>query len=289
MAHRLHAMGASGYEQGFALSLHPERLLQPLKRKKPTTYFVNSMSDLFHEDIPDNFLDQVMDVIRQTPQHGLFPTEWQQCFGVDDPAVQQALETLRTHTQPRGDVFDIGQSAPAKTKDDIIIDLVRNPKKLAGMLNLTEEQAKNVRSLIIGGGTGGIHRVLSQHLGDELSAVLGALALFRPRTVVWAMGVPMYVIVAFAIWAAMDLLGMFQPDGVAHASHLAGMAYGGAYGLFLRRERPSPRKKDAKEREGDLPSEEDLDRWEREWMVRESGWKQYKPMLSIRFQTRCSR
>ena len=69
MAHRLHAMGASGYEQCFALSLHPDRLSQPLKRKKPTTYFVNSMSDLFHENIPDNFLDQVMDVARQTPQH----------------------------------------------------------------------------------------------------------------------------------------------------------------------------------------------------------------------------
>ena len=69
MAHRLQAMGASGYEQCFSLSLHPERLLQPLKRKKPTTYFVNSMSDLFHRDIPDDFLDQVMDVIRQTPQH----------------------------------------------------------------------------------------------------------------------------------------------------------------------------------------------------------------------------
>ena len=69
MAHRLHAMGALGYEQCFALSLHPDRLSQPLKRKKPTTYFVNSMSDLFHENIPDNFLDQVMDVVRQTPQH----------------------------------------------------------------------------------------------------------------------------------------------------------------------------------------------------------------------------
>ena len=69
MAHRLHAMGASGYEQCFALSLHPDRLSQPLKRKKRTTYFVNSMSDLFHENIPDNFLDQVMDVVRQTPQH----------------------------------------------------------------------------------------------------------------------------------------------------------------------------------------------------------------------------
>ncbi len=69
MARRLHAMGARGYERGFALSLHPERLSQPLKRKKPTTYFVNSMSDLFHEDIPDDFLDQVMEVIRKTPQH----------------------------------------------------------------------------------------------------------------------------------------------------------------------------------------------------------------------------
>ncbi|HFD86484.1 MAG TPA: phage Gp37/Gp68 family protein, partial [Gammaproteobacteria bacterium] len=69
MAHRLHAMGAPGYEQGFSLSLHPDRLSQPLKRKKPTIYFVNSMSDLFHEAIPDSFLDQVMDVIQKTPQH----------------------------------------------------------------------------------------------------------------------------------------------------------------------------------------------------------------------------
>lgn len=69
MAHRLHAMRAPGYDDGFKLALHPERLSQPLNRKKPTVYFVNSMSDLFHEDIPDSFLDQVMDVIRSTPHH----------------------------------------------------------------------------------------------------------------------------------------------------------------------------------------------------------------------------
>lgn len=69
MAHRLHAMGAPGYEDGFRLTLHPERLSQPMDRKKSTVYFVNSMSDLFHEDIPDSFLDSVMDVIRRTPQH----------------------------------------------------------------------------------------------------------------------------------------------------------------------------------------------------------------------------
>jgi protein gp37 len=69
MARRLHAMGAPGYENEFELAILPERLIQPLQRKKPTVYFVNSMSDLFHEDIPDQFLDQVFSIIRQTPQH----------------------------------------------------------------------------------------------------------------------------------------------------------------------------------------------------------------------------
>lgn len=69
MANRLKSMGAKGYENGFDLSVLPERLTQPLKRRKPTTYFVNSMSDLFHNDIPFSFLDQVFDVIKRTPQH----------------------------------------------------------------------------------------------------------------------------------------------------------------------------------------------------------------------------
>jgi protein gp37 len=69
MAKRLQAMGARGYENGFDLSLLPERLEQPLKRRKPTTYFVNSMSDLFHNDISFEFLDKVFDVIKRTPQH----------------------------------------------------------------------------------------------------------------------------------------------------------------------------------------------------------------------------
>lgn len=62
-------MGTPGYENGFKLTILPERLIQPIQRKKPTVYFVNSMSDLFHEEISDDFLDQVFSVIRQTPQH----------------------------------------------------------------------------------------------------------------------------------------------------------------------------------------------------------------------------
>jgi protein gp37 len=69
MATRLQAMGARGYDNGFKLSVLPERLTEPLKRRKPTMYFVNSMSDLFHNGISFEFLDQVFDVIRRTPQH----------------------------------------------------------------------------------------------------------------------------------------------------------------------------------------------------------------------------
>ena len=69
MARRLKAMKAKGYQHGFALTLQPNRLQEPLRRKKPTVYFVNSMSDLFHEDIPDGYIWQVFDVIKHSPQH----------------------------------------------------------------------------------------------------------------------------------------------------------------------------------------------------------------------------
>lgn len=69
MAKRLNAMGTPGYENGFVLTLLPERLNDPIKRKKPTVYFVNSMSDLFHDRVPDAYIGKVFEVIAQTPQH----------------------------------------------------------------------------------------------------------------------------------------------------------------------------------------------------------------------------
>ncbi|MDO8415381.1 MAG: phage Gp37/Gp68 family protein [Agitococcus sp.] len=69
MAARLKAMGVVCYEDGFQLKLLPDRLQEPLRRKKATVYFVNSMSDLFHEDVPFAYIDQVFDVIRKAKQH----------------------------------------------------------------------------------------------------------------------------------------------------------------------------------------------------------------------------
>ncbi len=69
MAKRLQAMGMRGYEHGFKLALMPERLTEPLERKKPTVYFVNSMSDLFHERVPFDYVRRVFDVMARSPQH----------------------------------------------------------------------------------------------------------------------------------------------------------------------------------------------------------------------------
>ncbi|MCF7976840.1 MAG: phage Gp37/Gp68 family protein [Chromatiaceae bacterium] len=69
MAGRLKAMGTPGYEHGFELTLLPQRLDAPLRRRTPTVYFVNSMSDLFHESIPFDYIQRVIDVIARAHWH----------------------------------------------------------------------------------------------------------------------------------------------------------------------------------------------------------------------------
>ena len=69
MALRLKAMGNPSYTNGFSVTMHEDALELPLKWKKPQTIFVNSMSDLFHEDIPLEFILRVFDVIRRADWH----------------------------------------------------------------------------------------------------------------------------------------------------------------------------------------------------------------------------
>jgi protein gp37 len=57
------------FPNGFALTLRPEALDVPLRWRRPRTIFVNSMSDLFHTDVPEDYLQLVFDVMRRTPQH----------------------------------------------------------------------------------------------------------------------------------------------------------------------------------------------------------------------------
>jgi protein gp37 len=57
------------FPEGFKLTLHPERLEQPKRWRTPSRIFVNSMSDLFHEDVPFSYIQDIFSVMRETPWH----------------------------------------------------------------------------------------------------------------------------------------------------------------------------------------------------------------------------
>ncbi|MBE9585559.1 phage Gp37/Gp68 family protein [Mucilaginibacter sp. JRF] len=69
MSRRLKAMGVEKYKDGFKIRIHPDALSIPYSWKKPKVVFVNSMSDLFHDEIPLDFIKAVFSVMNNTPQH----------------------------------------------------------------------------------------------------------------------------------------------------------------------------------------------------------------------------
>jgi hypothetical protein len=81
----------------------------------------------------------------------------------------------------RGDGFDIGEESPkfgqsgnqSRMPQEQVINIIQNPSKLAEMLDLTEEQAKNVAAVIAAGGAGVIHKLLADHLGSEIAGAIG--------------------------------------------------------------------------------------------------------------------
>lgn len=68
-AERFRGVPGHPYEQGFDLKLVPEKLAEPLKWTKPKTIFVNSMSDLFHKGVPDDYIEAVVRVMRLANWH----------------------------------------------------------------------------------------------------------------------------------------------------------------------------------------------------------------------------
>lgn len=69
MAKRLHAMGNARYENEFKVTLHPDLIAFPRKLRQPRVIFVNSMSDLFHEQVPFEFIVRVFETMEACQQH----------------------------------------------------------------------------------------------------------------------------------------------------------------------------------------------------------------------------
>jgi protein gp37 len=149
MAKRLQAMGAPGYENGFEFMLMPERLEMPLKIKKPTKFFVNSMSDLFHEKMPFDFLDKVFQVMQLTPQHKyqiltkrekVLETYCSQRVIPDNVWLGVSVESAKTKHR-----IDILREIPARIRFLSVEPLIAD----VGALNLT-----GIHWVIVGGESG---------------------------------------------------------------------------------------------------------------------------------------
>ena len=170
MAKRLHAMGVRGYEEDFKLTLVPARLEEPLKRKKPTTYFVNSMSDLFHEQVPDTYIQQVFDVIRQTPQHTYqiltkradrLPDFFSNCDAPENAWIGVSVEN-RKHGLPRIDAL---RKIRAKIRFLSVEPLLED----LGKINL-----RGIHWVIVGGESGPKGPPHETGMGDQHSASMRA-------------------------------------------------------------------------------------------------------------------
>ncbi len=94
-----------------------------------------------------------------------------------DDEIRQALETIQKHSVRRGDGFDVGGAGTVQdTGGKANLSALLNPQTLMQTLNLTQVQAENIRSLIVGGGTAGIYKLLNKHLGSELAGAIAGLA-----------------------------------------------------------------------------------------------------------------
>lgn len=157
MSRRLKAMGQVKYKDGFKLILHPDSLTEPLKWIKPHTIFVCSMSDLFHKDVPDDFIDKVMDVILHTPQHN---------YQILTKRAERMAEYFMNKDIPTNAWVGVTvEAAASKNRIDFLRNLKASVKFLSceplledlGILNLD-----NINWVIVGGESGNKARPMSE-------------------------------------------------------------------------------------------------------------------------------
>lgn len=153
MARRLQAMRLDKYRNGFELTMHEEALLEPLQWKKPHNIFVCSMSDLFHEKVPFDFVDRIMDTIRKSPQHR---------YQILTKRSERMIEYFKT-TQIPQNVW-IGVTVECQSSKNRIDDLRRLDAQVKFLSceplieDLGEMNLKGIDWIIVGGESGPLAR-----------------------------------------------------------------------------------------------------------------------------------
>lgn len=157
MAKRLQAIGNPDYKDGFAFKMLPQRLDEPKRNKKPTLYFVNSMSDLFHQKMDFGFLERVMQVIADTPHH-----QYQ--------ILTKRPHTMREYFSKREIPLNVWlgttvESSKVKSRIDLIRDLSASVKWLSCeplISDLGELDLRGIDWVIAGGESGANARAMKE-------------------------------------------------------------------------------------------------------------------------------
>ncbi len=157
MSRRLRGMGVEKYRNEFALTLHEESLEEPLRWRKPHNIFVCSMSDLFHKDVPYEFIDRVFEIIKQTPQHR---------YQVLTKRAERMAEYFSLHEVPNNVWLGVTvENAKYKYRIDLLREIPATIHFLScepllgslGNLNLS-----NIEWVIVGGESGASARPMSE-------------------------------------------------------------------------------------------------------------------------------
>jgi len=182
MARRLCAMRQVKYKNGFQLTLHENVLDDPLSWQNPHTIFVCSMSDIFHEKIPFDFIDKIMKTIRETPQHRY------QLLTKRDKRMARYFET-----RPVPENVWLGVTVEVKSIKNRI-DMLRAIPATIRFLSceplledLGEIDLSNIHWIIVGGESGKRARPMKEEwvLNIEKQAVLNGSAFFFKQWGTW--------------------------------------------------------------------------------------------------------
>jgi len=149
MAHRLQAMGNNKYANGFVTTLHENTLSEPYRWKQSHTVFVCSMADLFHEAVPFDFIDKVMNTIINTEHHR---------YQILTKRAYRMAEYFQKQTIPQNVWLGVTVEASAeKSRIDFLRDLQATVRFLSCeplIENLGEINLLNIDWVIVGGESG---------------------------------------------------------------------------------------------------------------------------------------
>lgn len=163
MSRRLKAMGLDKYTNGFHLTLHEAALDEPRSWKKPHNIFVCSMSDLFHKDVPEWFIDKVLKTIAETPQHR---------YQILTKRAERLADYFTVHDVPRNVWLGVTVEAPGlKYRIDLLRNLSATVKFLSCeplVEDLGELNLDGINWVIVGGESGNQARPMSKEWVENI-------------------------------------------------------------------------------------------------------------------------